>query len=428
MSYVEAITLALTTLRTNKLRSFLTLLGIIVGIASVIAIMTLGHALQVQTKETLVEAGVNDFRVQIAERPAPGISEEEAEEANNGRPVQIPANSKLDAASLEILRDTLGSRIVGIPVSETFASLIATHKGNEDKVSVEAVNEDYLTLNKVSIAHGRSLNSTDISGNRPVGLISETTLKNVYGGDPKKALGTELEISNSKGVNDALTIVGIYRDEQGGGLLGDAAPRAQTVYAPYTAGDRFGAATVGRWDVISVRPAAGSDLKTVKKQLQGALNRLYANNNLYHATIQDLQKEAESFNNQLGMISKVISAIGGISLLVGGIGVMNIMLVAVTERTREIGVRKALGANRRDIRLQFVVESMIVCLIGGIIGVLLGGGLGMLVSMYLGSTVLPPLNAVLIALGFSLAIGLFFGYYPANKAAKHNPIDALRYE
>ena len=122
------------------------------------------------------------------------------------------------------------------------------------------------------------------------------------------------------------------------------------------------------------------------------------------------------------------AGIGGISLLVGGIGVMNIMLITVTERTREIGVRKALGARRRDIKWQFVIEAMIVCLVGGLIGIILGSALGMLGASLMGTFVFPPLSAVLISIGFSLAIGLFFGYYPAAKAAKLDPIDALRYE
>ena len=127
-------------------------------------------------------------------------------------------------------------------------------------------------------------------------------------------------------------------------------------------------------------------------------------------------------------ISLVVSAIGGISLFVGGIGVMNIMLVTVTERTREIGIRKALGATRRDIRMQFVVESMIVGLIGGMIGVILGTVFGVLGSIMMKSLVYPPINGILVSLIFSLAIGLFFGYHPANKAAKLDPIEALRYE
>ena len=128
------------------------------------------------------------------------------------------------------------------------------------------------------------------------------------------------------------------------------------------------------------------------------------------------------------MMSLVISAIGGISLLVGGIGVMNIMLVSVTERTREIGVRMALGATRRAVRMQFVTEAMMICLLGGAIGVLLGTAVGLAGTSAMGMMVFPPLSAVVIALVFSLAIGLFFGWYPANRAARMNPIEALRYE
>jgi len=137
--------------------------------------------------------------------------------------------------------------------------------------------------------------------------------------------------------------------------------------------------------------------------------------------ITDMKKELEQFSTMLSSMSIGLSAIGGI-------GVMNIMLITVTERTREIGVRKALGATRRDIRTQFVVESMIVCLIGGLVGIVLGGAFGMIGSTLLGALVFPPLGGVLVALVFSLAIGLFFGYYPANKAARLDPIEALRYE
>ena len=136
----------------------------------------------------------------------------------------------------------------------------------------------------------------------------------------------------------------------------------------------------------------------------------------------------QEMNSQLGTVSTGVSVIAGISLLVGGIGVMNIMLVSVSERTREIGIRKALGARNGTIRTQFLVESMIICLIGGIIGILLGGGFALIAGKFIGITVFPSLGAVATAVGFSMLIGLFFGSYPAAKAAKMNPIDALRYE
>lgn len=146
------------------------------------------------------------------------------------------------------------------------------------------------------------------------------------------------------------------------------------------------------------------------------------------ATTRGINPDMASFNQIITSLSIGLAAIGGISLLVGGIGVMNIMLITVTERTREIGVRKALGATRRDIRWQFVTEAIIVCLVGGVIGIILGALAGMAGSAAMGLLAFPPLSAVVISLLFALAIGLFFGYYPAGKAAKLDPIEALRYE
>jgi len=166
----------------------------------------------------------------------------------------------------------------------------------------------------------------------------------------------------------------------------------------------------------------------VKQKIQDFFDQQYKDDVYYKVKVADFKQELAQVNQTLTTISLFVSAIGGISLLVGGIGVMNIMLVTVTERTREIGVRKALGATRNAIRIQFVVEAMIVGLLGGIIGVILGGAIGMIGSAMMGAFVYPPISGVLIALFFSLGIGLFFGYYPANKAAKLNPIDALRYE
>ncbi|MFR9292642.1 MAG: ABC transporter permease, partial [Peptococcus niger] len=158
------------------------------------------------------------------------------------------------------------------------------------------------------------------------------------------------------------------------------------------------------------------------------MNRFYANNANFKVMSQSVEQAAKEVNSVLSSVKLAISVIAGISLLVGGIGVMNIMLVSVTERTREIGVRKALGATNFDIRIQFIVESMIVCLIGGIIGILFGGLFGFLGSLALKAATGPSLFSIIIATGFSMLIGVFFGYYPANKAAQLDPIDALRYE
>ena len=175
---------------------------------------------------------------------------------------------------------------------------------------------------------------------------------------------------------------------------------------------------------------AGTDVDAAKftEDTKKFFNTFYTNNTRYEIGAVSMEAMMSTMTDMLGIISIAVAVIAGISLLVGGIGVMNIMLVSVTERTREIGTRKALGARNSAIRTQFIVEAVIICAIGGIIGILTGIGLGYLGSYLLGSPGFPSIFIILIAVLFSMIIGVFFGYYPANKAAKLDPIEALRYE
>lgn len=170
------------------------------------------------------------------------------------------------------------------------------------------------------------------------------------------------------------------------------------------------------------------DPEALSKEITTFFEPYYRNNASYKVSALTLSGMVQMLTTLLGTITTAISIIAGIALLVGGIGVMNIMLVSVTERTREIGTRKALGAKNSSIRVQFIVEAMIICLIGGFIGLILGMVLGITASNILGYPARPSISGIIISIGFSMAIGLFFGYFPANKAAKMNPIDALRYE
>lgn len=435
MSFAEAIKLAVGSLRTNKLRSFLTLLGIIVGIASVITIMTIGRAFQVETQRSFSAYGLNDITVNIVERPAEGEAQANPDPFGMGygySMTPVDEKSRFTGESIEEIRNKMGSAIEGIPL-QTWLSVdtvssetgrMSMHEGSY--VSVMGVNLDFLKLQDVKITYGRSLTQEDMDQQRRVAVISDDLLPSLFPGGAGEAIGEQIEVTSSEGRSDIATVVGIAQSPKADFFANSMG--TSTVYLPYTAASRYSSVSNDSWDMISVRPAADRDVAQIRTQLQMVLDSMYAGNSEFMPDVRDYSNSAEAANAQLGMISMVISAIGGISLLVGGIGVMNIMLVAVTERTREIGIRKALGARRKDIRRQFVIEAMIICLAGGIIGVLVGGLIGMLVGKIFGPWVLPPIDAVLVALLFSLLIGNFFGFYPANKASKLTPVEALRYE
>ena len=183
-----------------------------------------------------------------------------------------------------------------------------------------------------------------------------------------------------------------------------------------------------QYSVIRVSSAVGVDAEQLSKNIKSFYEPYYRNNQDYEVTVMTLESMIAMLTSLLDTITTAISIVAGIALLVGGIGVMNIMLVSVTERTREIGTRKALGAKNSSIRAQFIVEAIIICLIGGILGLILGIVVGIAMSNYLGYPAMPSIGGIVISIVFSMAIGLFFGYFPANKAAQMNPIDALRYE
>ena len=421
MSLAECINLALTGLRSNKMRSLLTLLGVIIGIAAVITILTLGRALQAQTAAGLANVGANDFTVQIQSRAT------DAEENPYGPVETIDEDSKITADMIEDLRGRFGDQIVGVSIGD-----YSSHRGNvtlggeKSTTSLSAINEDFLDMKGVKLKAGRAFTEEDISGDRQIAIISPETLDALFDGNTNEALGAEVDFAAGNGNTASFTVIGVYESAAQGMLVG--ADPTSYFYVPWPSEQRIDDEASDAWDGISVRPDESINSDQFKDNLQKYFDGEYADNPDYTAKVTDFSKQLGELNSLLDTISLVVSAIGGISLFVGGIGVMNIMLVTVTERTREIGIRKALGATRRDIRMQFVVESMIVGLIGGMIGVILDTVFGVLGSIMMKSLVYPPINGILVSLIFSLAIGLFFGYHPANKAAKLDPIEALRYE
>ena len=422
MNIRESMRLAVSSLNTNKLRSLLTLLGIIIGIMAVIIIMTLGRALENDVMGGLEDAGTTTYPVLVHERPEEG---EGSDDPFAGFGMAGPAQEP-DGMSLEKLDDlsaSFGDRIQGVDID---ISGQGEAKTGDDSVSV-GINPALagsLDMRSLNVQYGRGITQDMLDGRRPVAVVSPELVEALFDGDSAAALGSRFD-ADMDGTTSVFTIVGVLERAEKDPAFGPSA--AAEIFIPATAADRVG--LDASWtSSFSVRSAADEDAEVFRADLQSYLDRQYAGNENYEAEVFDISAGLEGLTTIFRTLSTVLSAIGGISLLVGGIGVMNIMLITVTERTREIGVRKALGATQNDIRVQFIVEAMLVCLIGGIIGVILGGAIGMIASSAVLDMTWPPISAVIFALLFSLATGVFFGAYPASKAAKMQPIEALRYE
>ena len=425
MNLREAIRLALTSLRANKMRSALTLLGVVIGIASVVAIMTLGHSLTAQSEKTFSDIGSSDLNVTLQQKSTDEDSDEENkddEDSMFGPADPSNESDRISDDSIEQLRGRLGDSVDYISINAGQMWNATVTQGRErEQAYVQGVNADALNMQDMKMNGGHLLSAEDISGHRNVAVIPSKLVDELFNGDLNAALGGEISVEY-QGELQSFIIVGVYNSENGssGAISFNGPP---SVYIPYPVAKKMDKSVAGITN-FTVRPSDNADVEGLKTRI----TNFFDASQDYKVKVSDNKAMLESVNKFFTAISAILSTIAGISLLFGGIGVMNIMLVSVTERTREIGVRMALGATRKDIRTQFVIESMIVCVIGGIIGLIVGGGIGMIGSKLMGQFVLPPLGGAIFALGFSLAIGLFFGYYPAGKAARLNPIEALRYE
>ena len=262
-----------------------------------------------------------------------------------------------------------------------------------------------------------------------VALIQKSTAKKLFGEDISKAVGKEIQIQ-IKGSTQDFFVGGVYENSgatSGGQSTSMISMMGASVYIPLKTSYHM-LHDIEKFSYIQLVTKVGADSNDLSDKVSSFMDQYYRNNDNFKVMSLTLEGMLNMLTKLLNTITMAISIIAGIALLVGGIGVMNIMLVSVTERTREIGTRKALGARNSDIRMQFISEAVIICLIGGIIGVILGLTLGMVFSNILNYPARPSISGILVAIVFSMSIGVFFGYFPANKAAKMNPIDALRYE
>lgn len=425
MNLGENIRLALEGLRANKMRALLTMLGIIIGIASVIAILTVGNSLSGTITSSMGSLGATNIYVFLQNK----------EDASNqfggmlgAQPAMPDDSSRLTDEMVENLLARYPQEIAGVSMTESAGRGRAQDGRLYANVTVNGVNSFYTEGNNLELLAGRTINERDIDGARYSAVVSDKLVNNMFKGDRQAALGQELKVTIGEEVY-TFRIIGVYKYVQNGMSFSTANEKdiSTDLLMPISTAKRMNSSADG-YDYLIVTTRNTQDTAAFVSQLENFFGRYYERNEKFGVSAMSMESILTQVDTVMGTVSIALSVIAGISLLVGGIGVMNIMLVSVTERTREIGTRKALGATNANIRIQFVVESTIVCMIGGAIGVVLGGALGYLGSSLIGTAVGPDLSSILIAVGFSMAIGVFFGYYPANKAARLDPIEALRYE
>ncbi|MDO4566056.1 MAG: ABC transporter permease [Oscillospiraceae bacterium] len=427
MGLWDNIVLAVASLKSRKMRALLTMLGIIIGIGSVIAIVTVGDSLTGSITTSMAGLGASNITVSLTEKSS---EDEESETFGvGGYMFGRSSPEESDLISEEMIaeyRYAYSSFISSIQLTESAGSAEVTNKDSSASVSITGVNADYFTDNELDIKTGRLIKQEDIDGEKKVCVVSESFVEAVLS-EVSDPIGERVAVP----INNSFAyfyIVGVYAEEEDTSALSSMLSSGSTnMYLPISTVKKLTGASDG-YQSITVVAASGIDTLELADATTEFFASFYTRNMSYTASASSMEEMLDTINEMLSTVTLAIAAIAAISLLVGGIGVMNIMLVSITERTREIGTRKALGATNGAIRLQFIVESMIICLIGGIIGILSGVGLGVLASNLLGYPARASTLWICIAVGFSMIIGVFFGYYPANKAAKMDPIEALRYE
>ena len=402
MSFSQSFRLALKSLATSKMRALLTMLGIIIGVAAVIIIISLGDGMNDMINSEFEKMGTNLLQVQIMGRgSSQNITEDEMYALEDENPDCIAA------------------------MSPSVSSMATVKQGSETlSTTLTGVGEEYITVKSLELSQGRFIQYIDTARMQNVCVIGSYVNEESFNG---AGLGETLSINGNE-----YTIVGVLAEQADNTSYGGD----NSVYIPYTNATRLnGNAVISQYLFTATSEDTNARAKAV---IESKLEQFYGGDDYY--LVISMSEMMDMMGNIQGTVMTVLVAIAAISLLVGGIGIMNIMLVSVTERTREIGIRKSLGAKRKDIRGQFIIEAGTTSAIGGVLGIGVGIGLAQLAGGLIGGmmaaqmggnatfSAVPTLGSVAIAFGVSVGIGVLFGYLPANKAARLNPIDALRYD
>ena len=401
----ESIKMAIEGMLSNKLRTFLTLLGIIIGVGAVIAMVSLGFGLKENVKNNISKLGSNLLIITSGGRTASGAR------LAAGEGVKLTYE---DMQAIEKQVDGIAN--ISASVNRSY-QLVA---GNQNWTSsVEGTTPSSFTISSLELEDGRILSDRDLSSRSRVAVIGKTVADSLFPeGDP---VGKIMRINKSP-----FKVIGLLKSKGQGSMGMD---QDDVVYIPLTTAQNrmMGITNVKRITVQAENENIINDVQAEVEQVLRTRHRI-KEGGTDDFNVGNMAQIMETMLSTANNITILLGCIAAISLLVGGIGIMNIMLVSVTERTREIGIRKALGATYNNILQQFLVESMVIGIIGGTLGVILGVSASVLISKFAGWNTVISVWAIIIAVVFSVGIGLFFGIYPARKAALLDPIDALRYE
>lgn len=397
MLITETFEMAIKNLLTSKVRSLLTMLGIIIGVAAVIVIIAMGNGMQNYMEESFESMGTNLLTVNVMDRGASrNISEDEMYQfVNENQDLFVAMSPTFNLnATIKIDSDTL------------------------DATRVSGVAEDYNEMNALELTAGRFIQYADVMTNKKVCVVGSYISKNFFNGN---AIGQYVKLNGLK-----YKVVGVL-EEGADSAEGDA---DDVIYLPYSSAMRMSG--VNQVSSYSIEVTSEETVMASKRAMEIFLFEKYKDDDAY--SINSMAEMLDTMTSMINILVVILAAIAAISLVVGGIGIMNIMLVSVSERTREIGIRKSLGAKQKHIMRQFVIEAATTSAIGGLIGIgfgyLLSGVGTSIVTMALDVelSLTPSMASIMLAFGVSVSIGILFGYLPAKKAAKLNPIDALRYD
>ncbi|MCI5708437.1 ABC transporter permease [Veillonella caviae] len=402
--YKESFLMAWASLIANKLRSILTMLGIIIGVAAVIALVSIGNGVKQDIQDSISSLGSNLLMVMPGAPRTPGV-----------RPT-AGSQKTLKVSDYEAI-----AKLDGVKAASpyTAGSYVAIYQSKNWTTSVSGVNYNFQDVNNWDMEEGRFISEKNVQNRERIAVVGQTVVKNLFAGEDP--VGKEIRVQNIP-----FRVIGVL-ESKGNGTMGN--DQDDAIFIPYTtAMERVEGVDYLRMVYVVAKDESGidrlqSDIENLLRVRHGIKDPELDNFN-----IQNMKSIMDTMEQTTGTLTLFLGAVAAISLVVGGIGIMNIMLVSVTERTREIGIRKALGATYNVIVTQFLIEAVVISLMGGIIGIALGIGASHLIGTLSGMSTVISIPTIILSFGFSMAIGLVFGIYPARKAAKLNPIDALHYE